>query len=262
MEKFLGKVGKLIDLTGNVYNHLTVICRGEDLIKKNGKHETRWLCKCDCGNPNNILVLGYNLKNGNTQSCGCVHLQNAREQGRKNGPVQGKLNKKYNTYDLTGDYGIGYTLSGDEFYFDLEDYHLIKDYCWYKNEDGYIINKTTSDAILMHRLVMGLSSEDPYVVDHIFHVNYDNRKSKLRIVTFSQNNMNRYMSSNNTSGIKGVWFDKKNGEWAAEIGVNKQKIHLGEFENIIDAEKVRCAAEEKYFGEYNLKRGDDSYDKY
>ena len=36
MEKFLGKVGKFIDLTGNVYNHLTVICRGEDLIKKMG----------------------------------------------------------------------------------------------------------------------------------------------------------------------------------------------------------------------------------
>ena len=37
--------------------------------------------------------------------------------------------KKYNTYDLSGEYGIGYTSKGEEFYFDLDDYDKIKDYC-------------------------------------------------------------------------------------------------------------------------------------
>lgn len=40
------------------------------------------------------------------------------------------INKKYNAYDLTKDYGKGYTLDGVEFIFDLEDYDKIKDYCW------------------------------------------------------------------------------------------------------------------------------------
>ena len=35
--------------------------------------------------------------------------------------------KKYNTYDLSGEYGIGYSNSGKEFYFDLDDYDLIKE---------------------------------------------------------------------------------------------------------------------------------------
>ena len=33
-------------------------------------------------------------------------------------------------YDLTGDYGIGYTKEGDEFWFDKEDYEKIKKYIW------------------------------------------------------------------------------------------------------------------------------------
>ena len=41
------------------------------------------------------------------------------------------MNKKYNKYDITShDYGIGWTYDGYEFYFDLLDYDLIKNYCW------------------------------------------------------------------------------------------------------------------------------------
>ena len=63
---------------------MTVLRRGEDLIKKNNKKDTRWYCSCDCGNPNEVLVLGYNLKNGNTTSCGCEHLKNAKRSGSLN----------------------------------------------------------------------------------------------------------------------------------------------------------------------------------
>lgn len=60
---------KKIDLTGNRYGHLTV-------IKENGRigKNILWLCRCDCGNE--INVIPYNLKNGHTQSCGCVSGSN------------------------------------------------------------------------------------------------------------------------------------------------------------------------------------------
>lgn len=254
-------MSKFIDLTGIKFNHLTVVKRGEDLIKKNGKHEVRWLCECDCGNPDYVLVLAYNLKNSNTQSCGCEHLKNAKEQGKNNLLKQGKLNKKYNRYDLSGEYGIGYTLKDEEFYFDIDDYDKIKDYCWYKNDDGYIVNKSGTDAILMHRLIMGLCSADNVTVDHIYHKTYDNRKSQLRIATHSQNNMNKKMMSNNTSGTTGIWFDVRTKKWAADIGINHETIHLGQFNDINDAISARKSAEEKYFGEFSYKRSDDSYDK-
>lgn len=59
--------GNVIDLTGKTFNHLKVIKRdGSD-----GRGEAKWLCQCDCGNPNLISVLGSNLRTGHTQSCGC-----------------------------------------------------------------------------------------------------------------------------------------------------------------------------------------------
>lgn len=77
--------------------------------------------------------------------------------------------KKYNTYDLTGEYGIGYTLKGELFYFDLEDYDKIKDICWYMNSKGYLVgyNLDNSKTIKMHRYIMGLTENDSQVVDHI-----------------------------------------------------------------------------------------------
>ena len=86
-----------------------------------------WECLCDCGNI--VNVAGSALKNGNTKSCGCYK----REMDKK---IYGIQNKKYNTYDLSGEYGIGYTEDSTIFYFDLEDYDKIKDYYW-NNNDGF-----------------------------------------------------------------------------------------------------------------------------
>lgn len=62
--------GNTINLIGKKFNHLTV-------IERNGsdhRGEAKWLCKCDCGNPNLISVLGSNLRTGHTQSCGCERM--------------------------------------------------------------------------------------------------------------------------------------------------------------------------------------------
>ena len=50
-----------------------------------------------------------------------------------------KHNKKYNWYDLSGEFGIGFTQNDILFYFDLEDYDKIKNYCWRFNEYGTLI---------------------------------------------------------------------------------------------------------------------------
>ena len=55
---------KLIDITGQKFNSLTVLERAENLSTK-----TAWRCQCDCGNE--IVVEGQNLKNGKRKSCGC-----------------------------------------------------------------------------------------------------------------------------------------------------------------------------------------------
>lgn len=109
----------LIDLTGKTFGRLTVIKRAEDYIRPNGNHSVRWLCKCSCEENKYVVVLGQLLRSGSTKSCGCLHNEMLSDE-----------RKKYNTYDLSGEYGIGHTSNGKEFLFDLEDYDLIKNYCW------------------------------------------------------------------------------------------------------------------------------------
>ena len=87
-------------------------------------------------------------------------------------------------------------------------------------------------------------------IDHINHVVYDNRKNNLRIVNVVQNQRNRILSSNNTSGVNGVWFVKRDNIWRASICVEKKRIALGSFKDIEDAIESRKNAEIKYFGEY------------
>ena len=54
-------------------------------------------------------------------------------------------------------------------------------------------------------------------------------------------------SVTNTSGFKGVSWDKKRKRWEAYIHFKYKKIHLGLYDNIEDAVKARKQAEEKYF---------------
>ena len=58
----------LIDLTGQRFGRLTVVSRAE-----NRGNQTRWLCKCDCGNEK--IIAGNALKSGVTLSCGCYHKE-------------------------------------------------------------------------------------------------------------------------------------------------------------------------------------------
>lgn len=53
------------DITGQKFGKLTPISPYKG---KNGKYY--WICQCDCGNQ--VSVLGTSLRNGSTQSCGCL----------------------------------------------------------------------------------------------------------------------------------------------------------------------------------------------
>ena len=232
------------DLTGKKFGRLTVIKRDEDRIQPSGQHKARWLCKCDCGNPNLISVDGYNLKSGHTKSCGCFNSECAS-----------KRHKQYNTYDLSGDYGIGYTNKDEEFYFDLEDYDKVSQCSWSENDNGYIITYTINrkKAIRLHRYIMNLETCSYPIIDHKNNKKFDNRKDNLRIANKQTNQINRKENKNNKSGIKGVSLDKRNNKYYARIMINGKNIFLGYFENKEEAKEARDKAEQNYFGEFAYK---------
>ena len=175
------------------------------------------------------------------------------------------MRKSTTTYDLSGEYGIGYTSKGDEFWFDKEDYEKIKDYSWYRTSHGYFKARSlnsddfTTEKIYLHRVIM--NARDNEMVDHIHHnrneCNYDNRKSNLRFVQHSENAMNTLIPINNKSGYKGVFYDNSHQRWVARICINRKVIHIGSYISKDDAIKARRAAELKYFGEYNYENNTD-----
>ena len=68
-----------LDISGKRFGKLTAI----KPIGKAKNGSVKWLCKCDCGNTS--VVLGYKLRGGNTQSCGCGQHEQFDLVGKKIG---------------------------------------------------------------------------------------------------------------------------------------------------------------------------------
>jgi len=102
---------------------------------------------------------------------------------------------------------------------------LLRNHCWYTDIRGYAKTRVDKSIKSWHQLFF--KYEDGLVADHINNKRYDNRHDNIRIVTASENNRNRTINSNNTSGKQGVFhfLDKRNGYhyWKVEIRDNNQK---------------------------------------
>lgn len=234
-------MSKLVDLTGKQFDRLTVIKRAPDYIQSNGRKRTMWLCMCECGNY--ITVDGEHLKSGATKSCGCLQRE-----------LTSKRFKRYNKYNLDNEYGIGYTSQGKEFWFDIEDYERIKQYCWYIDKNGYVVAHdiiNPQKILILSRVVMNLY-DDTLCVDHIHgeQTRHDNRKCNLRICTKQQNNINRRPQSNSLSGITGVRWNQSTNKWIANISINGTYMSKS-FSKFEDAVKQRQEWENEIFGEYS-----------
>ncbi|MDU2111091.1 MAG: hypothetical protein E7E92_01060 [Clostridiales bacterium] len=66
--KEMGLVRENPDLTEQVFGKLTVI-----ELDQESSGRRKWICKCNCGNT--VSVREYNLKSGNTKSCGCTRKE-------------------------------------------------------------------------------------------------------------------------------------------------------------------------------------------
>lgn len=234
------------DLAERQFGRLTVLCQVDDYIEpKRGKHHARWLCECSCEERNQVIVTGSNLKSNKIQSCGCI----AREvliQYNKD------TKKKNNQYDEPFvDYGIGYcSNTNNPFYFDIEDYSLIKNYCWNEHvkTNGYhALEAWSSELQQTVRMTEVLGCKQ---YDHINRNPLDNRRSNLRKSTQAYNTRNKSRQKNNSSGVSGVGWMKRLQKWRARITYNEKPIYIGIFDNKEDAIKARLKAEKEYFGEF------------
>lgn len=88
-------------------------------------------------------------------------------------------------------------------------------------------------------------------VDHINHDSLDCQKHNLRIVTKSQNQMNRRgAQSNSILGKRGIHFDKSRMKYQVRLRLNGKDIHFGRFSSLEEAERAAIAGRKEYFGEF------------
>lgn len=241
-------MSKFIDLKNKSFGYLEVITQDYERneinkarIKKGEikSAKTYWLCKCNYQDCNNVTsVQGYDLTHNIINKCN-----------------KHQYDSHMNSYDLSGECGIGYTSNTNKiFYFDLVDYDKIKNYYWAESNGGYIsclrhINNKKK-MILMHRLVLDVV-DGGNVIDHIDGERNDNRKINLRKTSYTRNSQNRVkIASNNITGFTGVKLTKDN-TYRSYITVNGCSIDLGTHETFEEAVRVRVKAEIKYFGEFS-----------
>lgn len=130
-----------------------------------------------------------------------------------------------------------------EILIDIDDLEKVRQKRWYLCS-GYA-RETSGDEIYMHTFLMG--EKNGFETDHNNRNKLDNRRENLKLVTSFQNKINRGMNKNNTSGVKGVSFNKKYGKCESSIGFNYKKILLGYFDSLKLAIQARKLGEEKYY---------------
>ena len=143
------------DLTGMQVGTLTVIefdekRHAEDLAKHKAKIINRvkrhWLCKCSkCGQTRSVET--SNLLSGNTKGCSCDQDERTAIHSRE-----------YNKYEYDSEnqcYKIYASNTNNIFLIDECDYESVRSYCWYENNNGYLITRLNKNTqIFLHRYIM------------------------------------------------------------------------------------------------------------
>jgi hypothetical protein len=197
------------NLNGKTYNRWKII----KFSHKVGYHKY-FICEClDCNKKKPVAI--QNIIRGVSKSCGCKSkIETAYN-----------INKKYNKYEIDNDVVYVNLNNSDEniMICDLEDWNKQKDCYWIKNRGGYATSCKNHKTIIFHRIIMG-TNDSKIQVDHINGNTLDNRKQNLRICSNQENSFNKNKNSNNSSGYKGVYFDKERNKWRSAIQFNGKSI--------------------------------------
>ena len=200
-------------LIGQKYGMLTVI--GQAPSTNKGKR--CWLCRCDCGTEK--IILGENLTRGTTVSCGCKHRNDLT------GQKIGKLTVLERS-DQYGSRGKRKT-------------RLWKCIC----ECGAITYKAT-DTLTNPDISMCQTCAGAYAAEKArANAGFEAGTQISKIKDISD-------SSDNFSGVRGVYLDRKTGKYRARLKFQGKLYNLGSFTHLEDAVKARKRGEEEIFGAF------------
>lgn len=196
------------------------------------------------GQPLSKLAVEYNIDYSTIKNW--LIKRNVADNGT------GRFSQKY---EINDDYAEIYIKSKGDYVkamIDIEDVDRCKGVgIWSITKAGYVVN--CKSGIYLHRFIMNCPND--MEVDHKNHNLLDNRKSELRIATSSQQKMNTHIRKDNTSGYRGIYYDKGKNKWAVSLQ-NEGKRIMKRFENIEDAVLFRDNVINETRKEFALKEGD------
>lgn len=213
-------------IVGSVVNGFRIL---ESLNRDTGVSLFRVEC-IYCGNQS-VKTIG-NMKTGSPDCCDCCP-------------------PKYRFIVKDG-IATGHLQDGTVFCIDEEDIPLVIAKCWYVNDGGYIFRREamTRKPERLHRTLLGLSSEDDCVVDHINRNKLDNRKSNLRITTQTYNCYNSSLRKDNSTGYVGVSYSSKAGRYRAAIQCKGVYVSFFTGNDIVKAAQMYNIAAMLLFGDF------------
>jgi len=133
---------------------------------------------------------------------------------------------------------------------DYEEFEYFKRWDWRKTISGYVVRTQGVKTLLLHKEILKRAYDYFGEADHKNNCPWDNRKENLKPATHSQNQMNQGLRFDNTTGYKGVSYNRARRKYRARIVVGYVRIHLGYFTDILEAARAYDKAAKQYHKEF------------
>lgn len=207
-------------MVGKVFGKLTVI-----RLVSNVNYLKKFTCRCACGNTTEVYQA--HLRSGHTTTCGCSRVTDPRR--KTHGDAGSKLYKVYYTlvarchtptsscFHKYGAKGITVCPEWRESYEAFKEWALNNGY-----KPGLTVDRKNN--------LLGYSPDN------------------CRFTTPTNQAINRGRAINNTSGYKGVSFNKSKGRWVSRINVKNKRLEIGSYPTAEEAYAARI----KYIADNNL----------
>lgn len=138
---------------------------------------------------------------------------------------------------------------------DVEDVDRIRQLRWWCSGDGYVravkSGMTRGPKVSLHRLIM--DAPVGMEVDHWNGNPMDNRKGNLRLVTRQLNGQNLRITTRNSSGYRGVFWNSASRKWQANIEHLGRCIYVGQFDDVHEAGHAAHEARERIFENHQTR---------
>lgn len=181
----------------------------EDDGTRSSKGEIKWLCQCDCGNL--YHALGYRLRNGRTKSCGCLNDE--------------KRHKRFKD------------LSGTE----TDNFRIINR-AYSKNQRVWwnCICKHCGKSVILNNNLIGHQTSCG--------CRRGASKGYMDSIRDPESLKSTKPTAKSTTGVRGVYFNKRKGNYQAFINVDKKTKYLGSSKDFRKAVALRKNAEKEFWG--------------